>query len=82
MKIFNSELILTLFLGRVSNTGHSSIPIGSAQNLRYLGYRSRSGWWHRKDGHRGRKIKPLPPVLVVKERRPKEPTIILSPNKR
>lgn len=37
-------------VGRVSNEEHSSHHIGSAQRLRWLGFRPRSGLWHRKDG--------------------------------
>lgn len=37
-------------VGRVSNEEHSSQHIGSAQRLRWLGFRPRSGLWHRKDG--------------------------------
>nr|CAG4641172.1 EOG090X0COM [Eulimnadia texana] len=56
----NQECMATV--GRVSNPEHSSIPIGSPNRLRWLGFRPRSGLWHRKDGRFGRKIKPLPPV--------------------
>nr|CAG4642773.1 EOG090X0COM [Evadne anonyx] len=55
-------------VGQVSNIEHSSIPIGSAQRLRWLGYRPRSGLWTRKDGRYGRKIRPLPPVKVIDTR--------------
>ena len=55
-------------VGQVSNIEHSSIPIGSAQRLRWLGYRPRSGLWTRKDGRYGRKIRPLPPVKVIDAR--------------
>lgn len=37
-------------VGHVSNEEYSSIPIGSPNRLRWLGYRPRSGLWHRKDG--------------------------------
>lgn len=37
-------------VGHVSNEEHSSQHIGSAQRLRWLGFRPRSGLWHRKDG--------------------------------
>nr|CAG4648214.1 EOG090X0COM [Moina brachiata]SVE93240.1 EOG090X0COM [Moina brachiata] len=57
-------------VGRVSNPEHSSIPIGSAQRLRWLGYRPRSGLWHRKDGRFGRKIRPLPPIKVMEKKKP------------
>jgi len=57
-------------VGRVSNAIHSSIPIGSPNNLRHLGYRPRSGLWHRKTGKHGRKIKPTPPLRDFSIRRP------------
>lgn len=47
----------------MSNAIHSSIPIGSPNRLRHLGYRPRSGWWQRKTGKHGRKIRP-PKALV------------------
>ena len=37
-------------------------PIGSAQRLRWLGYRPRSGLWQRKTGRFGRKVRRPPPV--------------------
>ena len=37
-------------------------PIGSAQRLRWLGYRPRSGLWQRKTGRFGRKLRRPPPV--------------------
>jgi len=49
-------------VGRISNLIHSSIPIGSANRLRHLGYRPRSGLWQRKSGRHGRKIRRLPPL--------------------
>ena len=52
-------------VGQVSNPGHSSIPIGSPQRLRWLGYRPRSGLWKRKDGRYGRKMGPLPTLKVI-----------------
>lgn len=39
--------------------------IGSAPRLRELGYRPRSGWWQRKTGRFGRKIKPTPPMKIL-----------------
>ncbi|EEB19770.1 50S ribosomal protein L2, putative [Pediculus humanus corporis] len=53
-------------VGRLSNAIHGSTPIGSPNKLRELGYRPRSGLWHRKTGIHGRKIKPLPPVQHYK----------------
>nr|CAG4650452.1 EOG090X0COM [Sida crystallina] len=52
-------------VGQVSNPLYNTIPIGSPNRLRWLGFRPRSGLWHRKDGRFGRKIRPLPPVKVV-----------------
>lgn len=52
-------------VGRVSNIEHSSTPIGSAQKNRELGNRPRSGWWQRKTGRHGRKIRPPPPLNVI-----------------
>jgi len=49
-------------VGQVSNPEHKDQHIGSANRLRRLGYRSRSGLWHRKDGYCGRKIRPLAPM--------------------
>lgn len=49
-------------VGRLSNVEHGSTPIGSAQRNRELGNRPRSGWWQRKSGRHGRKIRKLPPV--------------------
>ncbi|XP_014276151.1 large ribosomal subunit protein uL2m [Halyomorpha halys] len=53
-------------VGRLSNVEHANTPIGSAQRNRELGNRPRSGLWQRKDGRYGRKIKPLPPMKVIK----------------
>lgn len=52
-------------VGRVSNAIHSSIHIGSANNLRHMGYRPRSGLWQRKTGRHGRKIRRPPPTLEI-----------------
>lgn len=59
-------LTFVYFLGRVSNIDHGKTPIGSAQKNRELGNRPRSGWWQRKTGKHGRKIKRLPPMRFVK----------------
>ncbi|KAG0714054.1 39S ribosomal protein L2, mitochondrial [Chionoecetes opilio] len=48
-------------VGRLSNPTHGQQHVGSAQRRRWLGRRPASGLWQRKDGYRGRKIKPLPP---------------------
>ncbi|KAF5304336.1 hypothetical protein FQA39_LY09715 [Lamprigera yunnana] len=49
-------------VGRLSNIEHGSTPIGSAQRNRELGNRPRSGWWQRKTGRFGRKLRRPPPV--------------------
>ncbi|KAI4457771.1 ribosomal protein l2 [Holotrichia oblita] len=48
-------------VGKLSNAEHGSTPIGSAQKNRELGNRPRSGWWQRKSGRHGRKLRRLPP---------------------
>lgn len=60
-------------VGQVSNIDHGKIPIGSAQRLRWLGKRQRSGQWHRKDGYCGRKIHPPKPLKVISEPLTKNP---------
>ena len=60
-------------VGQVSNPEHSSIPIGSPNRLRWLGYRPRSGLWHRKDGRFGRKIYPVRPAKEVPDHIAKPP---------
>lgn len=49
-------------VGRVSNIDHNKRIIGKAGTNRWLGKRPSSGWWQRKGGWAGRKIKPLPPM--------------------
>jgi large subunit ribosomal protein L2 len=62
---------------------HSKTPIGSPQRLRELGYRPRSGWWQRKTGRHGRKIRRLPPVHILEEpsAKPPEPIVLTLPEK-
>ena len=57
-------------VGRVSNIEHNKQHIGSAGNARRMGIRPKSGWWHRKTGYNGRKIRPLKPVKVYTEPTP------------
>ena len=64
-------------VGRVGNVEHSSIPIGSAQNLRALGFRPRSGLWQRKTGRFGRKIR-APKQLVMKPGKVPPPVVTLD----
>lgn len=52
-------------VGRVSNINHNKEHVGSAQRMRELGNRPRSGLWQRKDGRFGRKIRKLPPMTNV-----------------
>lgn len=44
---------------------HNKTPIGSAQKMRELGNRPRSGLWKRKDGRHGRKIRRLPAMKDI-----------------
>jgi len=59
-------------VGQVANADRMETfyPIGSPNRLRRLGHRPRSGFWHRKDGYCGRKVRPPPPVKVIPLRRP------------
>lgn len=63
-------------VGRLSNPEHSSTPIGSAQKNRELGNRPRSGWWQRKKGIHGRKIRKPPPVQTITTTRDKDPQVL------
>ncbi|CAG7786964.1 unnamed protein product [Allacma fusca] len=63
-------------VGRVSNAIHSSIPVGSANRLRQLGNRPRSGLWQRKTGYHGRKIRAIPPCKEMSVNVPEPPTKI------
>ncbi|XP_033127369.1 39S ribosomal protein L2, mitochondrial-like [Anneissia japonica] len=51
-------------MGRVSNEAHNQRVIGKAGRNRWLGWRPASGWWQRKGGWAGRKIKPIPPMKI------------------
>lgn len=53
-------------VGRVSNIEHNKEHVGSAQKMREMGNRPRSGLWQRKDGRHGRKIRRLPPMSLIK----------------
>lgn len=63
-------------VGRLSNIEHSSTPIGSAQRNRELGNRPRSGWWQRKSGRHGRKIRPPPPLKTIDSRDTTNPEMV------
>jgi len=60
--VVSSQCIATV--GRVSNVDHNKRVIGKAGRNRWLGFKPRSGRWHRKTGRSGRKIRPLPPPRV------------------
>jgi large subunit ribosomal protein L2 len=64
-KEFAFKQICMATVGRVSNVNHNKEHIGSAQRNRELGNRPRSGWWQRKTGTHGRKIRKLPPMREV-----------------
>ncbi|KAL8559193.1 hypothetical protein ACOMHN_048440 [Nucella lapillus] len=49
-------------LGRVSKIDHNKQIIGKAGRNRWFGVRPQSGWWHRKTGYNGRKIRPIKPT--------------------
>ncbi|KAL1506454.1 hypothetical protein ABEB36_005818 [Hypothenemus hampei] len=69
-------------VGRLSNIEHSSTPIGSAQKNRELGNRPRSGWWQRKTGRFGRKIRKPPPVKVISTKKEKATEEIIFTSRR
>ncbi|ODM87263.1 39S ribosomal protein L2, mitochondrial [Orchesella cincta] len=56
-----------------SNVSWDTVHIGSPNNLRRMGYRPRSGLWHRKTGYHGRKLRRPPPCeeYVTKDQLPK-----------
>lgn len=60
-------------VGRVSNIDHDKEHIGSPQRSRWLGIRPQSGWWHRKTGYNGRKIRPIPPMKTYSKPPPPKP---------
>ncbi|XP_050297267.1 39S ribosomal protein L2, mitochondrial [Anthonomus grandis grandis] len=76
-KEFSLPEICMCTVGRVSNVEHGSTPIGSAQKNRELGNRPRSGWWHRKTGRFGRKLRKPPPTKTIKSNK-KEPHEIVE----
>lgn len=50
--------------GRLSNPDHNKRDLGKAGRSRWLGIRPKSGWFQRKGGWAGSKIKPLPPMKI------------------
>jgi len=69
----------TCVVGRVMEKTPAKYPIGSAQRLRWLGHRPRSGLWQRKTGRFGRKVRRPPPLsLVNAPPQPTEPKLVLT----
>lgn len=62
-------------LGRVSNVEHNNRIIGKAGRSRWLGVRPQSGWWHRKTGYNGRKIRPIKPTKTYLKPPPPRPAL-------
>ncbi|KAK0041548.1 39S ribosomal protein L2 mitochondrial [Biomphalaria pfeifferi] len=65
------EIILSercmVVVGRVSNTEHHKTKkMKTAGESRWRGIRPKSGWWQRKDGYCGRKIRPIKPAFEAK----------------
>ncbi|KAH9508030.1 54S ribosomal protein L2 mitochondrial [Bulinus truncatus] len=65
------EIILSercmVVVGKVSNIDHHKTKkMKSPQESRWRGIRPKSGWWQRKDGYCGRKIKPIKPAYEAK----------------
>lgn len=60
-------------VGRVSMHILKKIPIGSPNRMRWMGIRPASGYWQRKTGRFGRKIKKPPPVKEIGLPKKKEP---------
>lgn len=56
----------SIILGQLSNAEHASIPLGNHSKLRESGRRPKSGFVQKKTGRFGRKIKPPPPVKIMK----------------
>ena len=52
-------------VGKISIHPLKALPIGSPNRMRWLGIRPRSGFWQRKTGRHGRKIRALPPVARI-----------------
>lgn len=61
----------------MSNIHHGSEHIGSPNRNRELGNRPRSGWWQRKTGRFGRKIKRLPPMRIIGPPKEKSPEAVV-----
>ncbi|XP_022218185.1 39S ribosomal protein L2, mitochondrial [Drosophila obscura] len=62
---FAFDRICMATVGRLSNPEHNKEHVGSAQRMREMGNRPRSGLWKRKEGKHGRKIRRLPPMTTI-----------------
>ena len=63
-KQFSVDQKCQCVVGQVSIHPLKACDIGSPQRLRWLGIRPRSGLWHRKTGHHGRRVKAKPPIKI------------------
>jgi large subunit ribosomal protein L2 len=54
-------------VGQLSHADYKDEKLSHPVDNRDLGYRPRSGLWHRKDGYCGRKVHPAKPVKVINE---------------
>lgn len=64
-------------VGTVMKEPLKALEIGSPQRARWLGIMPRSGLWHRKTGHAGRKIRKPPPVEEVRPPAPPRNTTMV-----
>ncbi|XP_031847473.1 mitochondrial ribosomal protein L2 [Nomia melanderi] len=79
-KLFLLNKACMATVGRLSNTEHSSIKIGSAQKLRELGYRPRSGLFKKKTGRFGPKLKKKNKYVLCVPAPPKQSEKLLLNN--
>ncbi|EDV97547.1 39S ribosomal protein L2, mitochondrial [Drosophila grimshawi] len=78
---FAFDRICMATVGRLSNIEHNKEHVGSAQRMRQLGNRPRSGLWQRKQGKHGRKVRRLPPMTTIAPpAQPQEPELKLTLN--
>ena len=59
-------------IGQVSHASHKNEKLTHAVDIRDLGYRPRSGFWQRKTGRFGRKVKIPKPVKNVDDQKPEK----------
>lgn len=64
--ILHRNPLRNIILGQLSNPEHASTPLGNHSKLRESGRRPKSGFAQKKTGRFGRKIKPPPPVKIMK----------------